>query len=235
MQKWRGLERHECIAQSAKAEAFYQVSLNTKNCPLQTQVEPGRFQFSSSWNRFWLKVSSERSIELNDIQYRIGGALQSSSSILNIQYSYANSISKMKAKLFFHFFLFLFGFVSGNLFPTFCGEFSSFFLLLFLESLNFLFLLEKLPFSGTGAQSYESRSPEQAKGSWTSQNGSGRTVRIESEDGRSPFSYRTRIFGLNVRQTRNSSNSKMQPTVYLNSIKIGFLFGLFVDAFKVGS
>ena len=140
----------------------------------------------------------------------------------------------MKAKLFFHFFLFLFGFVSGNLFPTFCGEFSSFFLLLLLESLNFLFFLEKLPFGGTLGRRPSAQSM---------QNGSGRTVRIESEYGiaqrsnSTPYTqhYRRRVFGIDVRQTRNSPDSKMQPIVYLNSIKIGFLFGLFVDAFKVGS
>ena len=122
----------------------------------------------------------------------------------------------MKSKIIFHFFIFLFGFFVGNLFPTFfghiVGSITSFFLLLILEGFNFI-----------GARS----SGGQASG-WQ---GGSRWLRPA-----------VRIAG--IRRAAISpplpSFSKTAPyplvlVSIFNSLKIGILFGLFVDAFKVGS
>jgi hypothetical protein len=95
-------------------------------------------------------------------------------------------------------FILLLGFVSGNLFPTFCGEFlgkAYILILISLESFNFFY--------------YSHRK------------------------GVSPRSQ------IQSREKIRAPKAKSPPAKFYelcpNSLKIGFLFGLFVDAFKVGS
>jgi len=92
-------------------------------------------------------------------------------------------------------FILLLGFVFGNLFPTFFGEFlgkifTPLFLLISLESFNYFYYSKK----------------------------SGLTFWIGKEN------------SVILSSRKNKRSRSVQ-----NSLKIGFLFGLFVDAFKVGS
>ena len=111
----------------------------------------------------------------------------------------------MKVRFFF---LFLFGFVLGNLFPSFFSDFlgswSSLFLICFLEFIHSL-VAKPRPFLLSKAASTAKRSKL-------------------STDG---FA----VLGLSSGWTA----SKVSFARLINSVKIGFLFGLFVDAFKVGS
>lgn len=122
----------------------------------------------------------------------------------------------MKSKLFFHFFLFLFGFVSGNLFPTFFGDFSSFLLLVLLESFNFLVSTDSVfqPFRLLPKYSRNTLNTATFSASFTDS----KLPKLSSEN--------ISKFFEKVFMKRNNP---------FHSIKIGFLFGLFVDAFKVGS
>ena len=107
----------------------------------------------------------------------------------------------MKSKIFFHFFIFLFGFFVGNLFPTFfghvVGSVTSFFLLLILEGFNFINI------KGEALSSTRMFSIKY--------------INSKLNEGGLPLSF-----------------DKVILSVF-NSLKIGILFGLFVDAFKVGS
>jgi hypothetical protein len=103
----------------------------------------------------------------------------------------------LKMQLSFHLFILLLGFVLGNLFPTFFGDFlgkvgTPLFLFLALDFFNYFYY--------TNAVS--------------------KTLNFSRESKRT---------GANNISSPSSFSSRA------NSLKIGFLFGLFVDAFKVGS
>jgi hypothetical protein len=165
----------------------------------------------------------------------------------------------MKSKFFFHFFLFLFGFFIGNLFPTFFGQ-----LLGTLTSVVLLFFFEFIH-GWTGSRTRVSATKPIYPATQTSEtvwlrqsvqatqflnrlrrffsfNNQSRTdirkVSIASQTRTNlpnlPISAQSRRIEAQVTiGSANSSQSKNFRT--LNSIKIGILFGLFVDAFKVGS
>ena len=156
----------------------------------------------------------------------------------------------MKSKIIFHFFIFLFGFFIGNLFPTFfghiVGSITSFFLLLILEGFNFI---------GTRPRTSRERSAGFAERSYALQrlrspyeevnptrNFSGLWNAVMSMANSSAQAANK---ASNKRRNRSSdcaplseAAAKHSPVILVsifNSLKIGILFGLFVDAFKVGS
>jgi hypothetical protein len=121
----------------------------------------------------------------------------------------------MKSNYFFHFFLFLLGFCIGNLFPTFFGQ-----LIGSMTSFLLLFLFEIL--HGWLAVRH------------------GRQTALRSRR-RSLLPGREALYGRGVAGRSHpypaepaAKHCRARSTL-LNSIKIGILFGLFVDAFKVGS
>lgn len=110
-------------------------------------------------------------------------------------------------------FILLLGFVFGNLFPTFCGEFlgkAYILILISLESFNYFY------YSATSRVS--------------------RNVPIQYRK----TALRARTFfafpgfaGISIGQI--TLLPKSLSISWANCLKLGFLFGLFVDAFKVGS
>ena len=116
----------------------------------------------------------------------------------------------------FHLFILLLGFVLGNLFPTFFGDFlgkvgTPLFLFLALDFFNYFYYTN--PFSKT------SREEEPLKA---------------ARESGPEFRFNRRSSWLNVSGNKKRSFTSSLPS-QANSLKIGFLFGLFVDAFKVGS
>ena len=106
----------------------------------------------------------------------------------------------------FHLFILLFGFVIGNLFPTFFGDFlgkvgTPLFLFLALDFFNYFYY------------SHQRRFKFRQKVPTNSQRRAGGRLTLKNSLPRAVYSFSARA----------------------NSFKIGFLFGLFVDAFKVGS
>ena len=124
-------------------------------------------------------------------------------------------------QLSFHLFILLLGFVLGNLFPTFFGDFlgkvgTPLFLFLALDFFNYFYYVGRI--AATGASSPVSDSSK-------STNELDRILKTASQTStpRSGLVSSLRV------QLRSSFSTRA------NSLKIGFLFGLFVDAFKVGS
>ena len=114
-------------------------------------------------------------------------------------------------------FVLLLGFVFGNLFPTFFGEFlgkvaTPIFILIALDSFHFFYYSKKRTSLRLNAKSFDRESKFDRR---NPMNGL-------------PVSLRKRIGALQGR-------ARLWPNPLSNSLKIGFLFGLFVDAFKVGS
>jgi hypothetical protein len=128
----------------------------------------------------------------------------------------------------FHLFILLFGFVIGNLFPTFFGDFlgkvgTPLFLFLSLDFFNYFYYSNQRRW-----KIGKTKMSENPQASPTENRGDQRML--------SPLKRGAKSF------KRNSftKKSKQSPFLYsfsarANSFKIGFLFGLFVDAFKVGS
>jgi hypothetical protein len=156
----------------------------------------------------------------------------------------------MKSKFFLQFFIFLFGFFIGNLFPTFFGQLlgstTSFFLLLLFESLNLtIHCLKAVGFAlkneaGTAAESdgVSGMRRSRSSGMRRSRNVSDAVVRaqvpiISLNRKEAPDWISLRC--IRFREAFGPVCLKILNTHLLNSIKIGILFGLFVDAFKVGS
>ena len=178
----------------------------------------------------------------------------------------------MKFNFFFHFFLFLFGFFIGNLFPTFFGQLigsaTSFFLLIIFEFFHLITVSSK-PSVLSGITS--SVKVDQAASSSTGiieglkmpnstvdfvDSGQRRSIRLWKKLGQIKLKDMTRsklfvgwLRFLRFGSRRNRANEEIDKTMLrnedkssnysplqdFNSIKIGVLFGLFVDAFKVGS
>ena len=192
----------------------------------------------------------------------------------------------MKSKIIFHFFIFLFGFFVGNLFPTFfghiVGSITSFFLLLILEGFNFIGTCggRRLRLGPANAgtrdvrggpgwrnfgkgRSYALRSLRHAANTGGV---AGFAERSYAEQGQNPrASFTNQSFAADqgptgyasgprsgfsstnaqgqasgsLQSPREVSTKTLPHSVLLvsifNSLKIGILFGLFVDAFKVGS
>ena len=128
----------------------------------------------------------------------------------------------------FHLFILLFGFVIGNLFPTFFGDFlgkvgTPLFLFLALDFFNYFYYSNQRRWKIEKTKICET--PQTSPG----ENGEKKRILVT----------------LNKQSRRSKQNSftkKMKQASFLysfsaraNSFKIGFLFGLFVDAFKVGS
>ena len=137
-----------------------------------------------------------------------------SSTFQNIQIKKFSFDSYTKSNFTLNLFLLLLGFLFGNLFPTFFGEFigkAYIFLLILLESFNYFYYVRS--FARVRVQEirwFTRQSPNEP-----------RTNRPKEE--------RTLEF-------QNSVNFEGKTTKHaFNCLKIGFLFGLFVDAFKVGS
>jgi len=137
----------------------------------------------------------------------------------------------MKSNFFFHFFLFLFGFFIGNLFPTFFGQLigsaTSFFLLILFEFFHLIAV------SGKPSSLLAQQSQVSLFRAWYSAAGKEklRLARLAADRDSAmsgPIMPNTRIGG-------KSGEANYRPLQNFNSIKIGILFGLFVDAFKVGS
>jgi Protein of unknown function (DUF565) len=124
-------------------------------------------------------------------------------------------------------FILLLGFVFGNLFPTFCGEFlgkAYILILISLESFNYFYYSPGHKRSPNVSQSLMSamvildasrEARQQAKGTRATLPQNPSTDKNIFKISR--FFYQKSLKGLQ------------------NSFKLGFLFGLFVDAFKVGS
>jgi hypothetical protein len=128
-------------------------------------------------------------------------------------------------------FLFLFGFVSGNLFPTFFSQsFSSFSVLVSFECIDILQILQRkyhlfASLTGFGGLANGQRPTQGNAGSAGGKsNGNQRQIRPFFAEG-------LRFEGL--QRTQKSRSRNRWSTV--RSFKIGILFGFFVDAFKVGS
>ena len=128
----------------------------------------------------------------------------------------------------FHLFILLFGFVIGNLFPTFFGDFlgkvgTPLFLFLSLDFFNYFYYSNQRRW-----KIGKTKMSENPQASPTENRGNQRML--------SPLKRGAKSF------KRNSFTKKSKQSSFLysfsaraNSFKIGFLFGLFVDAFKVGS
>jgi hypothetical protein len=124
-------------------------------------------------------------------------------------------------QLSFHLFILLLGFVLGNLFPTFFGDFlgkvgTPLFLFLALDFFNYFYYVGRT--AATGGSSPVSNSSKS-----TNEVGSILKTASQTSSPRSGLVSSLRV------QLRSSFSTRA------NSLKIGFLFGLFVDAFKVGS
>jgi hypothetical protein len=143
----------------------------------------------------------------------------------------------MKSKIIFHFFIFLFGFFVGNLFPTFfghiVGSITSLFLLLILEGFNFI---------GTRGAGESVAAPQQELRNF-GKDKRGLSIHAGKEWLRrgAERRYTERSFAY-AKSPRNPGEIYTAASPYsnvlvsiFNSLKIGILFGLFVDAFKVGS
>jgi hypothetical protein len=116
----------------------------------------------------------------------------------------------------FHLFILLFGFVLGNLFPTFFGDFlgkvgTPLFLFLALDFFNYFYYSS--PFHGLHQRRWK-------------------IGKIQTSNNPQPPPISLVTKGLRL----GAENSFLYSfSARANSFKIGFLFGLFVDAFKVGS
>jgi hypothetical protein len=127
-------------------------------------------------------------------------------------------------QLSFHLFILLLGFVLGNLFPTFFGDFlgkvgTPVFLFLALDFFNYFYY--------TSARL--TRRPDSVE-----------PMNVSNLDPSDPSLKRRNKVGKTFSKNWNFTSKnpiKMQSSfsTQANSLKIGFLFGLFVDAFKVGS
>jgi hypothetical protein len=118
------------------------------------------------------------------------------------------TLSSLSSNLF----ILLLGFLFGNLFPTFFGEFlgkifTPLFLLIALDSFNYFYYSKNI----------ENRKTQLAN----------ETLK---DFGSKSFSSWIHSNPRSPQQLFKKSSKSLQ-----NSLKIGFLFGLFVDAFKVGS
>jgi hypothetical protein len=153
-------------------------------------------------------------------------------------------IRLMKSKIIFHFFIFLFGFFVGNLFPTFfghiVGSITSLFLLLILEGFNFIGtrgagvsrakLREVAPQASAPQQDLPNFGKDKhglsihAGKEWLRRGAERSYTKAYAKSPRTPGEIHTAA----------SSYSNVLVSIF-NSLKIGILFGLFVDAFKVGS
>jgi hypothetical protein len=139
-------------------------------------------------------------------------------------------------QLSFHLFILLLGFVLGNLFPTFFGDFlgkvgTPLFLFLALDFFNYFYYTNAFSKTLNLNRGKEptplARTRETGKGTFSP---SSRTALPLV--GSPELDNRTKVPGvLGVRWARIPSSIPSRA----NSLKIGFLFGLFVDAFKVGS
>ena len=128
----------------------------------------------------------------------------------------------------FHLFILLFGFVIGNLFPTFFGDFlgkvgTPLFLFLALDFFNYFY------YSTQRRWKIEKTKISEPPQTSPDENGEKERILV-------PVNKESR------RSKQNAFTKKMKQASFLhsfsaraNSFKIGFLFGLFVDAFKVGS
>ena len=159
----------------------------------------------------------------------------------------------MKSKIIFHFFIFLFGFFVGNLFPTFfghiVGSITSFFLLLILEGFNFIGTRgrEDLPNynkdnfgSEAGGRASQSRGLESGLGGKGYAAGPNAATNARATLTPTPplvglgYVYMKPLRSQREIYPKDSPYSIVLVSIF-NSLKIGILFGLFVDAFKVGS
>ena len=163
----------------------------------------------------------------------------------------------------FHLFILLFGFVLGNLFPTFFGDFlgkvgTPLFLFLALDFFIYFYYSHQKRWKIRTLQSFEnSQTPPVEKeptslavgekvlkatnsaSSLFSRNGRQKKMKQGSSQSRFwfwrlPFLSASKVDSHRIRfEGENSFLSSFSARA--NSFKIGFLFGLFVDAFKVGS
>jgi len=174
--------------------------------------------------------------------------------------------SFMRSNFFFHFFLFLFGFFIGNLFPTFFGQLigsaTSFFLLILFEFFHLITVsakpsvLSAITSSVKVDQAASSTGITEGLKMPSSTNWQKRSIRlwkklsqikVKDMTGSKPFVDWLRFLRFESRPNRASEgvdktmprkegkSNNYSPLQDFNSIKIGILFGLFVDAFKVGS
>lgn len=118
-------------------------------------------------------------------------------------------------------FILLLGFLFGNLFPTFCGEFlgkAYIFILIFFESFNYFYYVGFFP---REAGNFEKNNKTTAK----------RPLTLSI----AKYMHAATVFFSTALGRKLSREGGIQRRTFANSLKIGFLFGLFVDAFKVGS
>lgn len=152
----------------------------------------------------------------------------------------------MKSKIIFHFFIFLFGFFVGNLFPTFfghiVGSITSLFLLLILEGFNFIGTRGAGESVATAKPMQSVAAPQQELRNF-GKDKRGLSIHVGKEWLRrgAERRYTERSFAY-AKSPRNPGEIYTAASPYsnvlvsiFNSLKIGILFGLFVDAFKVGS
>ena len=140
-------------------------------------------------------------------------------------------------QLSFHLFILLLGFVFGNLFPTFFGDFlgkvgTPLFLFLALDFFNYFYYTNA--FSKTVQLN-------RRRGSTDAENGMKQTrSKIQSSESeptlrttRAQWARTSKAWSCDFGSISFIPKSSFSSRA--NSLKIGFLFGLFVDAFKVGS
>ena len=124
-------------------------------------------------------------------------------------------------------FLFLFGFVSGNLFPTFFSQsFSSFSVLVSFECIDILQILQRkydlfASLAGFG-------------GAWPVTFAAFVSNLRTKAGGIAIRDYDLKRSEVTVQSPTQKSTSRTRWST-VRSFKIGILFGFFVDAFKVGS
>ena len=143
----------------------------------------------------------------------------------------------------FHLFILLFGFVLGNLFPTFFGDFlgkvgTPLFLFLALDFFNYFYYSTQKQFKIDKIQTSDNREAFLVEKTVPSKKTQGIMKKV------STF-FNGNVFTKKTKQTVPFTSRKIRIGVKnsflysfsarANSFKIGFLFGLFVDAFKVGS
>ena len=180
-------------------------------------------------------------------------------------------------QLSFHLFILLFGFVLGNLFPTFFGDFlgkvgTPVFLFLALDFFNYFYYTGQFLWQKRNQQTASttrSTDPDSCRTSAptrTTSRGSCRTFGQDPDNGSGNVSSKGPSLPQQLNETTKPSEQKQKPAwtfgsvgstkvrnfsskkfanqfpsgyssfaTRANSLKIGFLFGLFVDAFKVGS
>ena len=150
-------------------------------------------------------------------------------------------------------FILLLGFLLGNLFPTFFGEFlgkifTPLFLLISLDSFNYFYYSKNSENFKKRILKVFRREPKDGGLDAIKSNQTSNQKRESGLEGAKPPSNPTSAFsgngeyggwggapdGLRLERFFNSKHSKSSKSLQ-NSLKIGFLFGLFVDAFKVGS